>query len=629
MQIGLIKIDENKCENKSILVPKQFTHSCAIGQTGCGKTSSYIYENLDDRIKANHSILVYDYKGKEHINVKYFADKNNRLEDVIEIGKDWGQSINLIKYFTKSDLEDLLYDLFGRNDKDIFWSRSSASVCLAIFDILKITDNLCKLIKQINPDFNIQKYISQNLDMEFNPSYTFKSLLLQTSTLKKLKEFYTNLYSIHNCFSSISEKLLMNDKYIDEKYFEKKYLSLYYELENLSNTCMKSLNSLDYIIDNKSDSVSIHSLIMCINSPLRNIASIENLNNDNFDVIKALNENKIIVVNVKNFSDLILSSFNNSIFSELTKNSYKFNNSTSIFIDEAQRVLSSNFELPIDVLRECRVEIFLAFQNQELIIEKIGKNKFESLIKNIKNRYIFRNPGFYENYDLSSLNTFEYYDDEKMDFKVYKSIPTFIPNDDSFEVEFNYQKINKIKEKYQFSSSVRNAILVYDESKFINNLMVLRDKNGDERTVNIYDKEVLRVAKNILNRQIYSYFDEHRKIMEYKKNERERARRIKEKDDIRKNAIKIDLVNKINKKGKQHIKDKLNQLNDQDDIFKFDFDIEETYQMIEDEINSINEQLHEIEEIPHIIQSNDIPLEVELPKELLDFLFESDEKKDE
>ena len=92
-----VKNSSNKAKKgKELIVPKLYTHSCAVGQTGCGKTTSYIYPNLNERISLNDGILVMDYKGKEHNAVKLFAKRHNRLNDVLEIGKPWGESINII-----------------------------------------------------------------------------------------------------------------------------------------------------------------------------------------------------------------------------------------------------------------------------------------------------------------------------------------------------------------------------------------------------------------------------------------------------------------------------------------------------------------------------------------------------
>ena len=98
--MGFIKENKTiKISNNSLIVAKDYTHSCSIGQTGSGKTSCYIYPNLEQRIKDKDAILFFDYKGKEHQAVKYFAKQNGRFVDVIEIGKDWGKSINLLNVY--------------------------------------------------------------------------------------------------------------------------------------------------------------------------------------------------------------------------------------------------------------------------------------------------------------------------------------------------------------------------------------------------------------------------------------------------------------------------------------------------------------------------------------------------
>ena len=84
----IIEKETTPVSNNSLIVTKDYTHSCSIGQTGSGKTSCYIYPNLEQRIKDKDAILFFDYKGKEHQSVKYFAKQNGRFNDIIEIGKD-------------------------------------------------------------------------------------------------------------------------------------------------------------------------------------------------------------------------------------------------------------------------------------------------------------------------------------------------------------------------------------------------------------------------------------------------------------------------------------------------------------------------------------------------------------
>ncbi|HIP20123.1 MAG TPA: hypothetical protein EYG70_03270 [Sulfurimonas sp.] len=45
-------------QTTSILVPEIFTHAIAFGETGCGKTSSFIYPNLKERMKLKHGVRI-------------------------------------------------------------------------------------------------------------------------------------------------------------------------------------------------------------------------------------------------------------------------------------------------------------------------------------------------------------------------------------------------------------------------------------------------------------------------------------------------------------------------------------------------------------------------------------------
>lgn len=75
---------------KDLVVNHDFTNAIIFGRTGSGKTSCAILPNIENRIKSNYGLLVYDFKGNLHLQVKYLANKYKRLSDVIEIGKPWG-----------------------------------------------------------------------------------------------------------------------------------------------------------------------------------------------------------------------------------------------------------------------------------------------------------------------------------------------------------------------------------------------------------------------------------------------------------------------------------------------------------------------------------------------------------
>ena len=91
-----VEATEEKQTMDPIWVPLNFTNAICYGQTGSGKTSFFILPNIHNRIEQGHSVIVFDFKGNMHLKVKCIADNFRRLEDVLEIGVLWGESLNLL-----------------------------------------------------------------------------------------------------------------------------------------------------------------------------------------------------------------------------------------------------------------------------------------------------------------------------------------------------------------------------------------------------------------------------------------------------------------------------------------------------------------------------------------------------
>jgi hypothetical protein len=381
--MGFIKEKKpTKVSNNSLIVTKDFTHSCAIGQTGCGKTSSYIYPNLEQRIKDKDAILFFDYKGKEHQAVKYFAKEDNRFDDVIEIGKDWGKSINLLKYMSKGDLEDFIKSMLSMEKNNEYWSRSGANISVSILSIIADYDKFITSVENHSKSEELFKYCLKNDSLRNTPrSKTLYSLYEIIKSVESVKEFHQNMSNFVEEFVDGLKEIAKNLNITNSL---KNITKEFFILQKKLNDNLKCLATFQQ----KTSSSNHESLINSINKPIAALSLKKSLNDDSFDVIEALNQNKIVIINTQEFSDSALSYFSNSLFKEFEKRTNQMiDNSISVFIDEAQRVISSEYELPIDVLREARVELFLAFQNEELMIEKLGLNKYKSLSKNITENF--------------------------------------------------------------------------------------------------------------------------------------------------------------------------------------------------------------------------------------------------
>lgn len=505
-------------KNKNPIVKKLYTHSCAVGQTGCGKTTSFIYPNLQRRIADGDGILFFDYKGKEHQAVKHFAKLHNRLDDVVEIGKDWGEKINLLKYATDSELTNFLYELVGLNDgKNDFWANSAVSVGMSINKIIRTYSKFVSVYNKSNLGYAIEDMLYDTFNKEQKECHNviptqrnLKSLHDITSSLENISLFAKNIKNIADVFrTNFRDKIIWANhtyNYIEHDTrvkLQKKYASIVsavVELESVIYKSQKALASFENI-KNAQNSNTNNSILMSLNKPIYSLASISWLNNDEFDIVNALNNNKIIIINTQEFSDAGLSFFAMTLFNELKKRIiYKNQNSISVFIDEAQRVLNNKFELPIDILREARIDLFLSYQNDELMINKLGENNYKSLYKNIANKYVFANS--ITTTSSYKLSTFEYYDmsvDNKtslVNHTKFKAKPIFISNDELFEADLAYQNNKNLLRRYNMQQELyRDYIIINDSNSFFDNKIVLQSKYGKT------------IIHNITNLQIQSQVD--------------------------------------------------------------------------------------------------------------------------
>lgn len=490
--MGFIKTNQI-IEKQTTIVAETFTHSCAIGQTGCGKTTSYIYPNILNRIKNNHSLIVFDYKGKEHNAVKVLANQCDRLNDIAEIGKDWGKSINVIKYMNDANLENFLFELFALDGADnVYWGRSATNISMTILKVLGYIEQILSKADDINLKENIDNTINKLNSFQYPKTKTLYSLSLIAKSLEDLKRFVKNLDYIHNCIlKEVKEAIILDFEKMSKDEIKKKYHELLYVVEQFKlniEIAENNLNSFDTSSNNNTK--TLQTIILAMSTPLMNIANIKWLNEDQFDIVDSLNDSKIIIFNTKTFSENILASYCNAIFMELTKRTNITNlKPISIFVDEAQRIVSKTIDLPIDVLREAKVDLFLAFQNEELMIQRLGENKYISLIKNMKNQYFFKNIGFYSEHDLSKLETFEYYTNEDIPKKnIAESI--FLQKEELFEVELKYQKNINLHDKYNLESKDKNKVIIYDEYSLKNNIIFLMDKNGLKYQKSFLDNDI-------------------------------------------------------------------------------------------------------------------------------------------
>ncbi len=418
-----------KKENKKLQIPVDFRHALILGETGSGKTASVITPLLIDRIKKNHGIIIFDFKGNYHYTVKSLAKKLNSLQNVIELGKDYGKYINLLKDLPIEIIDKILRNTLGHKKDDKFWEESAIQLGISILGIVKYMNKLVK---------------------DYKYSYSFSTLIEIAGNAENLQIFKENtiktLHKILNSAKDFSKELYLIN--IIAKYYKM--------LDKVADD-----SSLDKMI-NDNEKTILTSIIASLINPIASLIK-DNVNIDEIDILDELNKRKIIIISLNDFEKNTLNVIVHSIFSKihLFKMSYP-DFPLTIIIDEAQKVLNNNFELPLDTLREYQVEVILATQSIANLKEKLDRDKVEALLANLVHK-------IYLNGQDMKLSKFEsYYNGE-----YYKLTPIEMDNSVKFLAEIEYQKnYSKLK---NLPFIYKNQKVIY--SRFSETELIVKDSN--------------------------------------------------------------------------------------------------------------------------------------------------------
>lgn len=440
---------------KSIEVPKDFTNAIFFGRTGSGKTTGAILPIVEDRIKSDYGILIYDFKGNLHLQVKYLANKYNRLDDVIEIGKPWGKNINILKYLTTKQFLEIVQS--NTEAKTDFWDIASRNLLEGVYNILKLEKYI---YTQIN------KLLENEYKNEINIKKIHK-IVNKPSNLKKFLLDYkkSKLKLIHLEFENVLNKT--DNTYLIDT-ISKKLEELKENLELLSN----------YELADDGDDAGRNAVVSHLASYTVNAASYDFLNKDEFDIVNSLRSGKIIIIDVSNLTENSLNLINLGIYSSLQRINEKNLKPVSIIIDEAQKILHKDYLPQTDICRESRFEYIFATQSDVLLKNKLTSNKYDELIENIITRCSFAT----NTNDLEE--TYEYIDSH---FRSYFATPILINDEDLFNIEIIYQKNIDV---YDCIDGYINDdfYLKFDAKLFEENKIYKVFENGEKIEVDFYEK---------------------------------------------------------------------------------------------------------------------------------------------
>lgn len=429
--VGFVK--EN-LENKNYIVKKDFTNAICFGETGIGKTSSFILPNIEDRIKSNYGMIIFDYKGDMHLQIKYLAKKYNKLDKVLELGKQWGESINLVDFLNTKIIKDAYLEL-NKKGMDGYWSIAASEVLGGVFKILKIK-------KELDSIFNLP-----------NEPYQFK-----LSTIHYVINRAENMSKFinHICENVIEYKSILGKKIKKEKInnLDSKVYILnnhIFRIINEMDMCLENLNNFKNYNEKAAEEMyGKYGVLYHLNSGIGESFLKSYINEDNenekLDILKALNNESIIIINCRSFDNItnvfLIKTIYELLFDRISMGQDKLH-PVSIFVDEAHKIISE-YTLPeTSICRSINFEYIFSVQSEEMLINKIGTIPTKTLLTNVREQIYF-------------VNNFEY----KINNKKTKSDPIFISEEDLKKVELEYQIIKKIKEKYMENSE--ENILVYD-----------------------------------------------------------------------------------------------------------------------------------------------------------------------
>lgn len=456
------------------LVEETFTNAICYGQTGSGKTTGFILPNVKNRIKLGHGILLYDFKGNLHSQLKALAqDEGMDLNNIHEIAKPWGKKINLIKNMSDKSIEQF-FKASDNTHNDSYWLTSSKTLFTSLYDIFNYYNKANTILVSLENKFKIiNKGISENIEPTIKNIFnTISDISFFTSFLKtRAVNIVSNIKERINTIGlQQSIKLNKSDKNqinIILNHLQK----ILYELEALQG--YKNLH------DDGSQSGK-NAVLGILSEMLMPLSKYEYFNEDSFDIANELNKGAIVIINVQDMNNALLSMLNISIYQSLIIRSSSNNKKPiSIFIDEAQKVLSKNYIPDVDVCRENKFEYIFSTQDYNLLKSAIGESNASELLRNIIMQISFKTTNTGNLSDNLKMNEYT----NIVDDTTYFTSPIYLNNKALFKTEYKYQIMNDAFEYIPNKYKKKEAILKYNPLLNIEDKILLEYKDTREEYI--------------------------------------------------------------------------------------------------------------------------------------------------
>ena len=318
--------------------------------------------------------------------------------------------------------------------------------------VAKIQKDINHLLRELSYSWSKEYSLSEMGELEFSKDLSYKQVLKYVNSIDDIREFVQNSSKVIDFIESQINKINFT-KELKQKY--EKHINSYKFM------CVKLkelLKTMDYYQNCKKDADAGRGAVLNhLNSILIDVASKDFLNSSKIDLVEELRVGKIVIIDVSTLNENSMNILNLAIYSKLQKGLYEDMKPVSIFIDEAQKVLNKDYLPQVDICRESKFEYIFATQDEILLQNKLGQNKFEELYTNIASKYSFATNS------NEIKNKFEYIDLNTN----RKSIanPMFIDKKDLIKVEHEFQKSTLVLSHSDYLSSKNEIyILKYDET---------------------------------------------------------------------------------------------------------------------------------------------------------------------
>jgi len=439
----------------------EFKHALFLGKTGNGKTTGGINPIIDSRIGNGYGMLIFDEKGKEHRVVKAIAERHGRLNDVVELGKPHGISVNLMDNLSERQLESFIRRFLKRS-KESFWEEGAVNIFMSLtkwlmgikklyrfgietFDMkpleLRLTHKEGKSDKTYEWMVSPDPLSAKEMSNYFHDPVAF-ALVSQKSenyVAMLIEHLLESMHVNHLKRKGLNDQILVAEKLIDE-------------LKELQTVLKGKMIKADL-----SESSGNNGTYFMISSVINILGQDRYVNNPHAESIASLlNQGKVVIINTESFSTPILSSLLDQTLESLsTRSKHKNIHPISVIIDEANRVLSADSDIRIDVLRESKVEVIMATQNHEQMITKMGEERWLSFVQNFNTRYHFLGMGESEKFKvMNELNDRE-----------FEAVPMFFREEDLDHIEWIYQSNHKFYDRYLKNTNDK-SIAIYEHGLF-------------------------------------------------------------------------------------------------------------------------------------------------------------------